>query len=43
MDHTQIDDLIRSSDAASASPTGGPSPRRYEVVVDMLMNHASAR
>ena len=41
MDHTQIDDLIRSSDAGRRLAHRRPLTNDvYEVVVDMLMNHA---
>ena len=41
MDHTQIEDLIRSSDAGRRLAHRRPLTNDvYEVVVDMLMNHA---
>jgi DNA-binding GntR family transcriptional regulator len=41
VDHTQIDDLIRSSDAGRRLAHRRPLTNDvYEVVVDMLMNHA---
>ena len=41
VDHTQIDDLIRSSDAGQRLAHRRPLTNDvYEVVVDMLMNHA---